>query len=227
MTNRILIYEETNRKTVFKQDVKDACRRCNELISIFHSFQDWQRIESLKQFIELCEDPGEYFDGLLIKQLDSLTAGKKPAPAPLAELLGVDRANFLNLTTGKPVSEGCEPCGRVKVKPGTQAISLREFNNYSEFLEFSGEGFTVNEDAVEKYASTFDFYAENEQEVAVFRHYQELCRSLNRHQEKYGFAGKPGDVARSLGLGLTGVEFGTFMTPPETIKFSILKLRQS
>ena len=228
MTDKILIFEEVNKKNTFKLNVHHAAERSNALINTFHSFQDWQRIHTLEAFVELCEDPGEYFDALLVKQVETSAIGKghKLNPAPIAEMLNIDRPNYLNLVSGKPVSEGCEPCGKIKLRPGQQAISLWEFNNFNEFLEFNGEGFTVNEPAVEKYVSGFDFYAETPEEVNVYRHYQELCRLLNRHQAAGQINGRALDIARALGLALSQAEFGDFLPYDEKIKYAILKLRQ-
>ena len=182
MENRILIWNDKNAGNAFEKDVISTAEKCNSLIEAFQSFQDWKKIDTLQDWIDLVTDPGKYFDTVLITSVNLPTGGKQANPEVLARLVQVDRENYLNIVAGKPIAEGCKPCQKMKIKRGQTAISLSIYKQYQEYLIFNS-GFTLNEESISKKKEDFRIFAETEKQLNYYNHFVDLAKILNEHIE--------------------------------------------
>lgn len=226
MEEKILVYVEEKKKKDFYNSVDNCRDRVNSLIEIFETFQAWQMITSEDDFIELCRDPRQYFDDVIVENIQ-LSAGKKFNIEVAAQLFDIRRAEYLNLVDGLPIlDDECEPCRKVKVKKGQRAILITEYNHYKDFLTFANRRFSVNEAAVEDHVKTFDVYADGMEQLDTFTHFKDMVVILNLHAAKYGLNSSDKQmIAKSLHLYLTDAISGDFMTDNEYVKNQILKLK--
>lgn len=228
MTNKkILITTDRNGAEALKREITETCEACNTLLSIFHEFQSWERITTVEAFTALVSDPAQYFDEVLFRNVQINTGGRQANPEVLASLVGIHRPEYLNAVAGLPLtSDDCIPCQRVKVRPGKTAISKRTFENYAEYLTFTGTEFIMNQTAVEAGMSQFDVYATTEQERGVVNDYAQLVETLNAWDKKYYIPDNAKEqLKKTFGLYLSQGSSGHFMTNPEAVIKSIQKLK--
>lgn len=172
----------------FERNVENVMIRCNELIDQFHNFQPWKKIAFIEDFIKLCQDPAGLFDQLLIENSGFKTAGTNPDPEKIAQLISVDRTNWLNLVAGKPLKTECKPCHQVMIRQGQSAVSYQIYKDCKSYLTFDNGVFDINDDAVKEKRESFKIYASTPQQIKTVRHFQELSDCLNYHLSQ-GFCG--------------------------------------
>ena len=137
------IYTDVNAANNFEKDVIAAQLNCNKLIEIFETFQPFQQVRTLKDWLTLVTDPVKTFDDLVISNVNlKVTGTVKIDPAAVAKMISVDRENYLNLVAGKPLKSDCEPCKKISIKKGQTAITLSEFRRYADYLLFIDGGFS-------------------------------------------------------------------------------------
>ena len=180
-----MIWESKSESIAFEKAVISTAEKCNSLVELFESFQEWKRIESLEDWIQLVDSPKDYFDKILIASLDLKVTGKQPNPEILAQLYGVDRSSFLNLTAGMPVNETCEPCKKLKIHKGSTAISLSSYQQFESFMIFNSGHFVLNIETVKVKKETFKIFADTEAKIKVVTFWESLCDILNQYHDKY------------------------------------------
>lgn len=227
MTQKILIYRDKSGIATFIKDVQQTCEDCNALINLFNSFQPWTSITELSQFEELAADPGKYFDDTILLNIHVTARGLKADPAQAAKLFNISRDQYLNLCAGLALTDSdCPECARVKIKPGKQAVSRREYQAVAEYLIFAAGAFTVDMDKVNGSLDRFNVYAETPEQIALYKHFTGLVDYLNYHTAKYPI--NPTDrqtIAKSLHLQLTEAIAGSFRLNDEFLKNEIIYLK--
>jgi hypothetical protein len=196
------IYTNTGKQKEFQKDVADVRDRCNNLIEVYETFQSWQRINTLQDFIELVTDPKNYFDETILQNIEVKNVGtSRPVPSVLAQMFGVQYNEYLNLVAGLPISDpDCVPCGRFKTRKGAKAISLFEYEDYADFLLFESR-FDLNTLAISKHLNTFEVNAETPAQIELYNYYINLTETLNEAiaRHKIGLA-NINDLAKIFGL---------------------------
>jgi hypothetical protein len=198
----ILISENKSAVADFQRSVDLVLERSQELVDQFHQFQSWSRIRTIADFIQLVNDPADYFDMVLINNTELKSTGNlRPNPALVADLFNIDRISWQNLVAGLPISEECEPCKRTKIIKGQRSISLAQFQQYQQYLIFQEGRFYADEPAIQAKKEGFKKYAQSPQEIKLVKHYQELVAILNSHI-KQGFAGPTAmsEIAKLMNL---------------------------
>jgi hypothetical protein len=222
-----MIFKDVRAETSFLNGVETARDRALELIDIFNSMQDWERIDSLETFISLVTDPELYYDRVLIRNLNAKDIGNaKPNPDYLARMYDIPRQSYINMIRGVFIEDpGCEPCHKVKkIRKGKPVIAMYEFERYREFLLFSSGSFTVNEDAIAEHSKSFETWATTADQLERVDHWESMIKMLNTHSELYPFSSVAKQaIAKGLGLQLSEAISGSFMIDPETLKNLILK----
>lgn len=228
-TKKILITHDRNGADTFRREVAAAAEAANSLIRIFEAFQPWNKVGNIEDFTALVSDPAQYFDEVLFRNVQINTGGRQANPEVLASLVGIHRPEYLNAVAGLPLtSDDCIPCQRVKVRPGKTAISKRTFENYAEYLTFTGTEFIMNQTAVEAGMSQFDVYATTEQERGVVNDYAQLVETLNAWDKKYYIPDNAKEqLKKTFGLYLSQGSSGHFMMNPEAVIKTIQKFKYS
>jgi hypothetical protein len=226
---KILISTDTNGIATFKKSVQSTADEANSLIELYHAFQPWQRVTSQDQFITLVTNPADYFDSTLLNNVEFKAKGVTPDPARLAELIGIHRAEFLNLCSGLNIPDDghCPPCGKVRIKRGVRAISLYTFEQYRDYLLFdAGSGFTVDQAKVDTDLDKFNFYAETEEEIAVYNLHHDLARLLNEFTALSPISTTEREaIKKALKFHLSQGHQGDFMVNVESMKNAIIKFK--
>ena len=229
MTQKLLISTDRNGIAEFQKAVQATCDSANNLIELYHTFQPWKRIRTVEDFISLASDPADFFDSTLLDNVEIKAAGVTPDPGRLAELIGIRRAEFLNLCSGLniPDEDNCPPCGKVRIKRGQRAISLSEFNRYRDYLTFTTAGiFSVNQSKVDADLDKFSTYAESAEELSLCTLHHDLVNILNEYTSLYPISSTDRlAIKGALKLHLTNGGDGLFMVNTETLKNAINKLK--
>lgn len=224
---KIKIYEDKNAATAFTNEVAEVCDASNSLISLFNNFQPWLKVTTLEQWQGLVSDPAKFYDDTLLQNVKVQAVGVKPNPEKLAELVGLRRAEYLNLTKGLPlVDTDCPECQRVKVTKGKTAISKRSYEAYSQYLIFNSGTFSVDQSKVDADLDKFNTYAVSEDEIKTYEMFTALVETLNRWDKVYPFSG--GDkleVKRIFGLMLSRGHEGIYQLNPEKVNAAINQLK--
>jgi hypothetical protein len=167
---QILIYTDRARTMNFEQSVEQVAERSNQMTDLFHEYQDFRRIETYDDFLELLRDPVAMFDTALVTSADLKTMGRKlkPDPERVAELFGIDRDNYIIQTN--------------------EGITYDEFIGYNDYLTFDNGRICVNDLKVKEKIKQFQYYASTPGQVQSMKHFQELVKVLNRHFN-LGFCG--------------------------------------
>jgi len=190
MGKRILIYDDVHKYRELENAVESVKDSANELIQIFESFQTWQKIETLQDFEKLVSDPVDIFDRLLIinSGIDlARTGGKKPKPEVVADLLDVDRPNFVALIKGEKITDTCKPCQKIKtIKTGSGVLGYISFDRYREFLLWDEvtNRFLINENLLSEKRESFQVYASTPEEIKIVEFWNQLAEMLNSLTEK-------------------------------------------
>jgi len=227
-TKRILISTDNGRISEFKKAVAGTAEACGSLVSIFNEFQSWERITTIEQFEKLVNDPGGYYDDLLLRSVQLNAGGRKADPAVLASLVGLHRAEYLNAVAGLPLtSEDCEPCRKIaKQIPGKKAVSKYQYEQYKSYLIFTAGTFTVNQEAVDADLDKFNFYAETEEEIRVYRLHHDTVKMLNEYTALSPISTAQRETIKTaLKLHLTEGGTGFFVVNPETLKTTLTKIK--
>ena len=226
---RILVSTDNNALSTFKKDVTDVCDRSNELITLFHAFQKWERIKTIEAAEELMSDPQKAFDAAIIRNVQVTASGLTVDPEQAALLFNVSRSEFLNLCAGLSIPDDsqCVPCQQVKIRKGKRVISLNEFNRYRDYLTFTTAGFfTVNTTAVDADLDRFNYYISTPEEVEIYNLYHDTVKLLNRITELSPITpAERQTIKTALKLHLSEGHAGSFMVNTETLKNAINKLK--
>jgi hypothetical protein len=181
MKSKVLIYEDRNSATNFEKSVIDTMDQCNQLIELYESFQDFQKITTHSQWIELVTDPGAYYDLTIINGVD-LKGNKLPDAGMIAKMFNLDRENYLNATSGKTITtDDCVPCKKLQLKRGSTAISLSGYRSDKDYLIFYEGRFYLATDEIEKHKLSFNTYLENDKQAEYYNHFVTLAKILNEH----------------------------------------------
>ena len=181
----ILINENRSAVKEFQRTIDTVITRGQDLIDTFHAFQNFKKIKSVEDFYKLLESPAEYFDEILINNVELKATGNlRPNAELVAKMFDIDRDNFLNLTSGLPISEGCEPCKRTKIIKGQRSISLGQYQQYIQYILFNEGILSVNEPAVLERKEQFKKYAKSPEEIKLVKHYHDLVTILNEHMNQ-------------------------------------------
>jgi len=188
--DKILLYDDQHKFRELENAVESVKDSANELIQIFESFQTWQKIETLQDFEKLVSDPVDIFDRLLIinSGIDlARTGGKKPKPEVVADLLDVDRPNFVALIKGEKITDTCKPCQKIKtIKTGSGVLGYISFDRYREFLLWDEvtNRFLINENLLSEKRESFRVYASTPEEIKIVEFWNQLAEMLNSLTEK-------------------------------------------
>jgi hypothetical protein len=181
----ILINENRSAVAEFQRSIDDVLSRSQDLMDQFHQFQTWKRINTEDDFIQLVNDPAEYFDQVLINNVDLKSTGNlRPNPEMVAKMFDVERESWQNLVAGKPISDGCETCKKTKIVKGQRSISLAQFQQYQEYLIFQDGRFYADESAIQAKKESFKKFAKSPEEIKLVKHHQDLVTILNEHFNK-------------------------------------------
>lgn len=217
-----LIYRDRQAETAFLSGVESARERSNELLNIFHTLQDWERITSLEEFITFVSDPELYYDRVMIRNLKAGAPGNgKINPEALAVLFDVPRQSYINILRGIYYEDpGCVPCHKLaKKKGGKPCITSQEFQRYKPFLLFSEGIFTVNEEAVNKNSESFNTYAETSGQLEIVAQWEHLVETLNGHDKLYPMTlGVKQAIGKGLDLYLSRASEGEFLLNVENLR---------
>ncbi len=225
---KILISTDNNAINEFKRAATATASAASSLIELYHTFQPWKRITTVEDFISLASDPADFFDSTLLDNVEIKAAGVTPDPGRLAELIGIHRAEFLNLCSGLniPDEDNCQPCGKVRIKRGQRAITLSEFNRYSQYLNFNSGVFSVDQTKVDAALDKFSTYAESEAEIERYALFNNLVQMLNKWDAVYPLSGSDKlEVKRIFGLHLSKGGDGDFMINPITLTNAIQSIK--
>jgi len=226
---RILVSTDNNALSTFKKDVTDVCDRSNELITLFHAFQKWERIKTIEAAEELMSDPQKAFDAAIVRNVQVTASGLTVDPEQAALLFNVSRSEFLNLCAGLSIPDDsqCVPCQQVKIRKGKRVISLNEFNRYRDYLTFTTAGiFSVNQSKVDADLDKFSTYAESAEELSLCTLHHDLVNILNEYTSLYPISSTDRlAIKGALKLHLTNGGDGLFMVNTETLKNAINKLK--
>jgi len=226
---RILVSTDNNALSTFKKDVTDVCDRSNELITLFHAFQKWERIKTIEAAEELMSDPQKAFDAAIVRNVQVTASGLTVDPEQAALLFNVSRSEFLNLCAGLSIPDDsqCVPCQQVKIRKGKRVISLNEFNRYRDYLTFTTAGiFSVNQTKVDAALDKFSTYAESAEEIELHNHFTALVEMLNKHDSMYTLPNpEKKTIANTLHLHLTEAYQGAFMLDVQYLSNEIGKLK--
>jgi hypothetical protein len=218
-----LIWEKKTEFESFERSVIDTAEKCNSLIATFHAFQDWQKIDTIEDWLYLVTDPQLYFDSVLIGSVKIDTGGRQADPLVLASLVSVDRPNYLNMVAGIPVFEDeCIPCRKLKQKKGSRAISISSYQSYQKYLIFNAGHFTVNEEAVELAKENFKIYADSPEKLEVVTFWENLCGVLNNYHTRYHIQNEDKrSICKALKLQQSEGYEGDFVVNPQALSLEI------
>jgi hypothetical protein len=225
MKNKVLIYEDRNSATAFEKSVIDTAERCNSLIETFENFQDWKKITTLQDWLELVDNPKDYFDKILIASVNLSTGGRQADPSILASLVQIDRESYLNLTAGMPVSEGCKPCQKMKLKKGKSAITLSHYQQFENYLIFNS-GFTINEETIATKLEGFKTFADTPARIEIVTFWTNLVKTLNQYHDRYHITDEDKRlIGKSLKLQLSQGTAGNFIINNQTLSYEIQNIK--
>ncbi len=229
MKEKVKIFEDHNAKRQFQSDVSAVCESANQLIEIYQLFQPWQQISTLTDFEDLISDPKSYYDKTILANVELKVTGIKADPGKLAELVGLNRNEFLHLVDGLPLTDtSCKPCQQITVRKGQKAVSRREFDSFAEYLIFRDGRFIVDEIAVNDSLSRFDVYATSPAEIERYNLFADLIKTLNVFTRQYPISYSDRQaVAKMFHLQLTRASEGDFRLNDEYLKNEILYLKYS
>jgi hypothetical protein len=225
---KILLNEGREQCIAFQQSVQDVVQRSNELISLWHRFQEWGTIETTEDFIELVKDPIGRLDKLLINAVDIKVVGKKTKlnPEAISGMLNIDYQSWVNIIEGREPKTDCIACRGVRMRRGVKAITLPEFWLYSNFLTFEKGRFVAINEAVKEHQKTFQVFTASPQQNELHEFWENACNVLNELRSK-GYLGNTMMVAiqKELnGMLMFSYETNKFHLSAEMLANTILKV---
>jgi len=189
MTERIKIFEASERKVDFKLAVENVKNQANELISNFHKYQKFKLIQNRDDFETLCYRPLGYYDDTIRANIKlPENSGLQVNISKLCDLYSIDRAGYLKALglEDNDIAEDCQGCKpKPRLKGQGSYLSFDTFQNFVEYMEFNNGQFILNPDPIEKKLGTFDFYTTNENQVEFYRQWENLKGCLEylfKHQ---------------------------------------------
>ena len=223
------IYYDKSGAEAFEKSVIKTAESCNSLIETFESFQDWQKINTLQEWIELVSNPGEYFDKILLTSVNLSTGGRQANPEVLANLVSVDRENYLNITSGKAIIESeCKPCQKMRLKKGASAINIYQYQQFENYLVFNAGNFTLNEESVSAHKNSFKVYADTPAKSEIIDYWQSLCDTLNLYHDRYHIsADNKIQISKALKLQLSEGVDGRFVVNNQAVSYEILNVKEN
>ena len=222
------IYFDRSGAVAFEKSVIETAERCNDLIQIFENFQEWQKINTFDDWLDLVSDPKAYFDKVLFSNVDlKITGARLPDPAVLAKLLAVERDSFMNLVAGFPIADpDCVPCQKMKIRKGTIAIRPEHFQLYENYLIFNSGNFTINEETIAIHKDSFKVFADTPAKMEIINFWQSLCDTLNLYHEKYHIsADNKVLISKALKLQLSEGTEGRFIVNNQAVSLEILNTK--
>lgn len=197
-----LVCTDTARAQTFRHNVKETVKEANSLIDVFERFQEFKKIDTLDVFENLIENQVGFFDDTLIAQVSAnfVKGRARIDPAPLAEMLSIDRDGYL---------EAVE-----KVK-----ITEPQYFLHKNFMTFTTGRFEVNPDAIEREVEKFDTYATTEKEMKIVSVVENLVTALKEYDiiSPLSFSAKTA-LKSVLNLHLSAGTSGELIVNPEHIK---------
>lgn len=199
---RVAIYKDKRAESDFLTGLEQTRERANELLEIFNFFQQWRRIDSYEGFINLIADPVGYFDEAMGENVNMSAWGKtKPDMDRIAEMFGVSREGYVKIIQGSRADlRGFDKKLTVN-NLGKPVITLSRFEQYADFLIWTGKYFRINEAKVAEHTKTFLKYAETPEQAEAYRYWVNLMDTLNAHAKRGLAGGKTFmDACYSFGL---------------------------
>lgn len=190
METKLLLNQNREQAEAFAQSLKDVITRANELLTLWHKFQEWDVITTQDQAFELLKDPIGRLDKFLLDAVNIKATGTTRLNASaIAGMLNVDYQSWQNIIEGREPALDCIPCRGVRMKSkGVPAITFEEVWYYSNFLTFKKGQFVAITETVKEHQESMKVYAESPEAIATMEHWQELARSLNAHAKR-GYLG--------------------------------------
>ena len=191
---RILLYTDSRKKANFQNEIETTQQGANDLVHVFHSFQDYLKITSLDEAETLIADPLGLFDKTLQSNsgIDlKFSGGKIPNPKAIAELYDIDRNSYQALIRGEKIEPGsCKSCGKLKIKQsGKGALKNVTYHQYKKYLIWNDNNrFEINESAVFENLGSFDYYIEDPASLEIYNYWHDLNNILNLSYKK-GYLG--------------------------------------
>lgn len=213
----------------FEKSCIDTAERCNDLIQIFENFQEWQKIKTLNDWLDLVTDPKAYFDKVLLLNVDlKVTGSRQPDPEVLAKLLAVERDSYLNLVAGLPVADPtCSSCKKMKVRKGATAINIYQYQQFENYLLFNNAGnFTISEEKISIKKDSFKIFADSPEKLEITNFWQSLSDTLNLYHDRYHItADNKMLIAKILKLQLSEGTDGRFIVNTQAVGLEIINLK--
>ena len=92
-----LIYENLPVIQSVRQTIEQTCLNLNSLVTNFHKYQPFEKIETEKRAIEYVKNPLEYYDKVIINGSGvKPVAGLQINPEAIATTYGIDRPGFIS-----------------------------------------------------------------------------------------------------------------------------------
>jgi len=169
MKEKVLLFTDRTGQQSLQNDIELIRDQANNLIHQFEAYQEWQRIKTVEDWIDLVTDPVNLFDEVLLRNVNfSAVGGKLPNPETVATIFNIDRKSFIEKTQ--------------------KAISLSEFQKHEHYLIFQDKRFVINEAVINEAMTKFNIYIESEVQQKYYDHWKNLCDALNEHS-KLGYVG--------------------------------------
>jgi hypothetical protein len=205
MKNRILIYSDSGKRNDFIRSVNDIMLSSNKLIQAYNSYQDFTIINTLQDFEELFSDPLGMFDKTILQNIDIKAKGnKQPDPAVLSSLFQIDRPGYLAAIgqSGTVIDADCPDCAKKTQSIKVSRIKYNaEYNQFASYLLFVNGFFQLNNNAINEFSDTFNVYAESQDQIDLYNHWQSVCNILNAHNKKYPLGSASRDqISKALKL---------------------------
>lgn len=182
---RTLLYTDSRKKAEFQNELEATQNGANDLVHVFHNFQDYLKIKSQADFETLIADPLAMFDKTLQSNsgIDLKgSGGKIPNPKVIAELYDIDRPSYISIIKGEKIEPGsCKSCGKLKIKQlGKGALKNVTYQQYKKYLIWNDNNrFEINESTVFEKLETFSYYIEDPASLEIYNYWHDLNNILN------------------------------------------------
>jgi len=155
---KVLIFEEKNVIASIAKDYTQRAAKFTNCISLFNAIQAWEKVSTEERAKQVAIDPIEEFDKLLIANCGLKIPNIQPAK--VAELIGIDRATFI---------ENVKTC---KLNP-----------KHADFYLWNVDHFEPKESFIHAECERLRTYVESETEQTEYNAILSLVNALNKALE--------------------------------------------
>lgn len=182
---RILLFENRDKKADFKKTIENIISGANYLIETFNQNQPFNKIQTLADFRALILDPLGYFDRVVLANIELPRNQQKVNVLKLCELYDIPRASYVEFLGLSKDNEDCIDCHktRQKGKPGS-VISYQDFLNYSDYVVFKNGLFEVNQGQVSESLEKFNIYTETQDQYNLYKTWETLYNIISELHTK-------------------------------------------